>query len=457
MTWLGIDDTDSRSGGCTTHVMTEVIAGALAQGFDLIGEPRLVRLNPNVPYKTRGNAALAARFGHGLGAPRTAGALPTGPVRSFPRARALTPAERTVLLDTAWATVLASARTGEAGVDPALVAAERPLPAAFYWKAVHRWVGEEEARAALSARGASVRHTGSTRGIVGAAAAVAWPGHHPTWELLSYRDPARVGTRRRVEAGSVRHAEAAHPELFLCTDRRTRRVLVAPHTDCPILFGLRATEPGPLPKALATIRSEPWERWVLFRTNQGTGDHLARLGFHELTPYAGAILEGTVAATASVRAGGHRAFPLEDRAGRRVECWAFEPTKTLPGVAARLAAGDRVRVWGGVTTRGALNLEGIEVLRVAPRTTPTPNPRCPRCGRRMDSAGAGRGFRCPRDGARRPPEARGRSVRPPTLAPGRYHPTPSARRHLAPRASEGGRGGETEVTWWRRRGAGPRG
>ena len=35
--------------------------------FDLVSSPRLVRLNPNVPWKTRGNGAVAFTFGRGNG------------------------------------------------------------------------------------------------------------------------------------------------------------------------------------------------------------------------------------------------------------------------------------------------------------------------------------------------------------------------------------------------------
>ncbi len=65
MLYIGIDDTDSINGGCTTWLATEVIK-ELSE-FDLIGCPRLVRLNPNVPWKTRGNAAVALTLGKGLG------------------------------------------------------------------------------------------------------------------------------------------------------------------------------------------------------------------------------------------------------------------------------------------------------------------------------------------------------------------------------------------------------
>jgi tRNA(Ile2)-agmatinylcytidine synthase len=450
MTWIGIDDTDSPSGGCTTFVLTEVLRAAAGVGVDLIGEPRLVRLNPNIPFKTRGNAALAARFGHGRGAAKSLGELPDGALRSFPRGDPLRAIETERLVDAAWTAVRAEARLGEARTDPALVAAPRRLPAELYWNAVRRLVSVEEVERHLRGAGATLRVEDSRQGVVGAAAAIAWSGGHPTWELIAYRSPDRYSEHRRVGRDSVLEAERRFPELFLCTDRRTRRVLIAPHTPCPILFGLRATRPQRLPEALRQIRSEPWERWVVFRTNQGTGDHLAQMGISELTPFSSAVLTGVVGGPPVIGPGGHGSFPLTDRSGASVVCVAFEPTKTLPRIVAGLREGDRLRVWGGTGANPTFRLEGIEVLHTRPRSRRAANPRCPSCGRRMHSLGRARGFRCPVDRVRLPPEGRG--VRPGAAPPlrGRYHPTPSARRHLHPRAPEGERGSETPVRWWRR-------
>ena len=71
MLHIGIDDTDSINGGCTTWVATEIIK-ELSE-FDLIGHPRLVRLNPNVPWKTRGNGAVSFTFGKGIGSKKKIG------------------------------------------------------------------------------------------------------------------------------------------------------------------------------------------------------------------------------------------------------------------------------------------------------------------------------------------------------------------------------------------------
>src|SRR6267378_4406314 len=59
---LGIDDTDSRFGHCTTHLGYLIVCELARIGCAFATYPRLVRLNPNVPFKTRGNAAVCIEF-----------------------------------------------------------------------------------------------------------------------------------------------------------------------------------------------------------------------------------------------------------------------------------------------------------------------------------------------------------------------------------------------------------
>ncbi len=431
--WIGIDDTDSPRGGCTTHVFTEVVRTAQALGFDLLGDPRLVRLNPNVPWKTRGNAALSGRFGHGKGRPLSIGRGPGGePIRRYTQGSELDPDERQTLLDEAWSTVVRTARVGEPGTEPALVATGEPLPASLYWRAVRGVVSVSLVQRILRRVHATARWIGEPRGVVGAAASIAWPAESATYELLAYRPADREGVPRKVSVESMRRAERAEPRLFLTYDARTRRLLAVPHTPCPILFGLRSRTRRPLLRARWIVRSEPVDRWLIYRTNQGTGDHLVDRPICRVPPLTSVRSTGLVSTPPQARPGGHVVFTVRDRHGHIRPVIAFEPTKTLPRVAQRLAPGDRVRLWGSRGTTDLLRLEGIEILAVAPRYGPARAPPCPVCGRRTQSAGRGRGYRCRRDGTRLPPEAAERVLVPPGIEVGVYHPTPSARRHLAP-------------------------
>ncbi|HPT37444.1 MAG TPA: tRNA(Ile2) 2-agmatinylcytidine synthetase, partial [Methanothrix sp.] len=56
--FIGIDDTDSERGLCTTY-LAAVLMERLRPLGELNGLPKLIRLNPCARFKTRGNAALA--------------------------------------------------------------------------------------------------------------------------------------------------------------------------------------------------------------------------------------------------------------------------------------------------------------------------------------------------------------------------------------------------------------
>ena len=55
--WIGIDDTDSPAGMCTTYIGAVLVRQLEHAGIRVV-DTRLVRLNPNVIHKTRGNAAV---------------------------------------------------------------------------------------------------------------------------------------------------------------------------------------------------------------------------------------------------------------------------------------------------------------------------------------------------------------------------------------------------------------
>jgi len=57
--YIGLDDTDSRQGMCTTYVAALILERLGSLGVRALDFPHLIRLNPNCPYKTRGNAAIS--------------------------------------------------------------------------------------------------------------------------------------------------------------------------------------------------------------------------------------------------------------------------------------------------------------------------------------------------------------------------------------------------------------
>jgi len=60
---IGFDDTDSRYGKCTTHLAFKIISNLRRNySINFLDYPLLVRLNPNITWKTRGNGAICIRL-----------------------------------------------------------------------------------------------------------------------------------------------------------------------------------------------------------------------------------------------------------------------------------------------------------------------------------------------------------------------------------------------------------
>ena len=55
---IGIDDTDSPKGMCTTFLCYEIVKFLEKQEIQFMDFPYLIRFNPNIPWKTRGNGAV---------------------------------------------------------------------------------------------------------------------------------------------------------------------------------------------------------------------------------------------------------------------------------------------------------------------------------------------------------------------------------------------------------------
>jgi len=380
---LAFDDTDSRRGGCTTYVATEIVEEF--GEWDLLGPPRLVRLNPNIPWKTRGNGALCLRLGRGRGTPRAVGAIHGRPLLSYARG------EPAPVDDAMEGRVRRILERCSAFDDPTThpgyaILHRRPDPG-LYWRAVRTIVTVAEALDA--ARGCGrVGGWKEGRGRIGALAAASWRPRDRTYEVLAYREPSRWGTPREVDEASVVEMDRAFPSTFNNYDAENRHVVIAPSSPCPVLFGIRGDVPDDLPRAMRSLRTEPIDRWLLFETNQGTDDHLRSAGPEAPVPRTSLILDGFVAAEPQVLPGGHVVFPVTHGPEVAVDCAVYEPAKQLRRIARSLRAGDRVRVCGSVReTPRTLNVEKFAVMALAP-------------GRR-------------------------------TLAVGWYEPPVSARRHLA--------------------------
>ncbi|MEM3526618.1 MAG: OB-fold nucleic acid binding domain-containing protein, partial [Candidatus Jordarchaeaceae archaeon] len=182
------------------------------------------------------------------------------------------------------------------------------------------------------------------------------------------------------------------------------------------------------------ISLEPIERWVIFRSNQGTDMHLRLLdSISQVRPYLSVILNGEVSSRPKTVSGGHVIVQIKDQTGS-IDCAAYEPTGEFREVVRSLIPGDLVRVYGGVRPPSSLhpitiNLEKIEILKLAPLLVKS-NPKCTRCGKRMTSAGKNKGFKCKKCGLKLTEIRKSTLEIPRNIAEKLYLPPPRAHRHL---------------------------
>lgn len=395
---IGIDDTDSPAGMCTTYLGAVLVRKLKSAGIG-VTETRLVRLNPNAPHKTRGNAAVCIRA---EGDPETA----------FSIARVL---------------VNDLADLSCENTNPGLVVVEEaPLPE-FYWQAVQDFCTIEEAREALEGVGAIARGWKNCRGLIGATAAVASNLPDRTYELLAYRARDRFGTPRQVERDSVFAAEAATwPHTWDSVDPENKVVVCVPHTPDPVLYGIRGESPAWVEAAAGRIVAETAPIAQVWVTNQGTDAHLVPGTVGGLLDGRSYCVAATVAEQATTGEGGHVSVVVRD-GDERLRCMAYEPTKGFRDVVRALVPGDQVVVCGSYKNK-SLNLEKIQLREAAADVRYRP-PLCPACGKRMTSAGRDKGYKCRHCGARAAePE---RLVSPRAIMPGWFEVPPTARRHLS--------------------------
>jgi len=427
VTVVGVDDTDSRATGmCTTYAARE-LADRIRETGGSVERLLLIRLNPAVEHKTRGNAALAVHT-------------------DLDADRALALVRETLDL----------AQTDDPKTNPGAVVADcapdevPPQVAEFALDAVRTIQDRTTATLLCDTMGFARCQRGNGRGLVGALAAVgAWAAFDEwTAETIAYRAFDRCGTPRAVDHETVfAAAEDGYPEVWDTVDREAGAAVCVPNAPGPILYGIRGDEAEATRAVADRIAdadgTEPVDRWSTFLTNQGTDAHLAAGSIGGLREDAGYRVDGVVESTPETRQGGHVFFTLaaaddsttatDDPAAETVDCVAFEPTKRFRDRVRGLRVGDRLTVCGEHSA-GTIKLEKFAVRELT--RTEQVTPACPDCGRRMKSAGRDQGYRC-RDCGTQSPGKVDRAIDR-ELAVGWYEVPPVARRHIAKPLVRGG-------------------
>src|ERR671914_3026215 len=178
MLHVAFDDTDSREGRCTTHLAFKIVAHLKKkQWAQFVDYPLLIRLNPNIPWKTRGNGAVCLR------------------IKSDPQ-------DQQRITEFVKNYVESNSATGS-GANPGVVFFRgRQLPDAlveFSKRAMFDVISKQNAIKLAAKFGVEYFTLGNGRGLVGALAAIGCllDGDH-TFEAIAYRRPENCGTVRMI-------------------------------------------------------------------------------------------------------------------------------------------------------------------------------------------------------------------------------------------------------------------
>lgn len=433
MGWLGLDDTDTLAGGCTTLVFHQLLENL--PDYISITETRLVRLWPFAKKRTRGNAAMAAQL-----------IFVDADKNEIDDAGEKQKASEKLLahLDEWWNQHIAPLHgeveqsvhnnRPQVPTEPGMVWFETKPNDLFYRMAVAQNVTLQQAPEADRSWG--------SHGIIGATAAVSWQSEIVTWEAIAWRKDNL--TERQICDNTLSIIDSWQG-TFMSRDSRKGRSLIAPRGNCPVLFGVRARDQKTANNAAnRLLMAEDTQESLGFRvflTNQASDDHLNELftgkvvstkilsrghvvikvesdaegqsftkektqgaiengqqneADEELTSQDNSVQQATSESKISEAEGedaNTNANTTENKNLGQVTWMAFSQSGDVKNLAQWLQAGDLVKGKGLVAEDGAIHLEKLKLVEASERNKRRPP--CERCGKTVKSQGKNNKLRCP--------------------------------------------------------------
>ncbi len=407
---VGFDDTDSPKGMCTTFLAYKIVDLLQKQKTEFLDFPRLIRFNPNIPWKTRGNGAVSMKI------------------------KTKNPSK----IKNQIKNLVEKYSDTKNGANPGLVFFESDsIPSEFtkfsklaLWQLINR----NSAKKFAKNNNVEIHYQGNGQGLIGAIGAIGYNFHDHTLELLSYRKKPKFGKERKISNKSVKDMqEKTSPDTFNSFDTKKGRVLITPHGPDPVFYGVRGENVDSLLYATKILKTtEKLDGYMIFKSNQGTGDHLKNeLNFENMKPYASGKITGVISNMPKIVKGGHVFFKIISK-NHEFWCAVYKPTG-LTSFASNLLKGDKICVGGGVRKASKnfpriINLEFLDVISLS-KNTSLSNPDCKKCNKKMKSKGANQGFQCIRCGAKAPRKITIKNSR--KIKNQLYLPEISAHRHLS--------------------------
>ena len=406
---IGLDDTDSPKGMCTTFLAYKIVNLLHKQNIEFLDFPKLIRFNPNIPWKTRGNGAVSIKI------------KTKNPSKIKHQIKHLVLKYSDV----------------QNGANPGLVFFENDsIPSEltnFSNLALWQLINRNDAKKFAKKNKLEFFYQGTGQGLVGAIGALGYNFHDYTLELLSYRKRKKFGKERKLSPENVKKMqEKTFPNTFNSFDTNKKRILIMPHGPDPVFYGIRGENVDSLVCATKMLNNdEKLDGYMIFKSNQGTGDHLKNeLNIETMKPYASGKITGIVSYPPKISKGGHVFFKILSQ-DHEYWCAVYKPTG-ISVAAANLIRGDKICVGGGVRKASKnfpriINLEFIKIIHLENNISMS-NPLCKECNKKMKSKGKNQGFQCIRCGKKSPKKIIIKTPR--KIRKQLYIPKISAHRHL---------------------------
>ncbi|MDR0911269.1 MAG: tRNA(Ile)(2)-agmatinylcytidine synthase [Methanobrevibacter sp.] len=437
---------------CTTYLGWKIIMDLKEEGIEIEDFPRLIRLNPFARFKTRGNGAVSFKINLNNNEnnnennniikcnkninninennenKKNNNNEQNNKKNNEKQLKTIKIIKNIVKKNIDELSMIECKNT-----NPGVVFYEGEITKEmenYALKAIHSIITIEEAEEFAAKIGAEIYKLKLGRGIIGSIAAIACPLEDFTYELLTYRIKENYGMKRQIDEKSVYLMnKKTYPNTFENIDNEY--IAIEPHTSCPILYGIRGESKEVLKIAKDLVKvNEEIQGYMIYKTNQHTDMHLKKIDkIVDMEKYGSYIVKGTVSQNPYVIEGGHVFFTLKDDYGK-IKAAAFEPTKDFRKIIEKLKEGDIVELYGGIGCGESFNIEKIKIIQLK-KIIKYENPIC-ECGKRMTSAGSGKGFKCKNCGHRLRDGEKIAIEENRELEENKFYETPvSARRHLA--------------------------
>ena len=213
---IGFDDTDSPTGMCTTFLAYKIVDLLQKQKTEFLDFPKLIRFNPNIPWKTRGNGAVSLKI------------KTNQPSKIKKQIKNL----------------VSKYSDTKNGANPGLVFFENDIIPSEFTKfsnlALWQLINRNNAKKFVKKNNLDFYYEGNGQGLIGAISAIGYDFSDHTLELLSYRKKSKFGKERIISAESVKKMqENTFPYTFNSFDTKKSRVLITPHGPDPVFYGVR--------------------------------------------------------------------------------------------------------------------------------------------------------------------------------------------------------------------------